>query len=97
MTGRGEEPAARRIVVSGRVQGVGFRFSAQHVAKDLRIAGWARNLPDGRVEVHLQGEPGAMRAMVDWLRRGPVGAAVTLVEEVPAAVEPGLGGFVVRR
>jgi len=97
VTGRGGEPAARRFLVSGRVQGVGFRFSAQHAATDLRIAGWARNLPDGRVEVHLQGERGAMQAMVDWLGRGPAGAEVASVEEVPAAVEPGLASFTVRR
>jgi acylphosphatase len=96
VTGRGEEPAARRFLVTGRVQGVGFRFWAQQVAKRLRVAGWARNLPDGRVEVHLQGGPGAMEGMVDWLRRGPAGAEVTSLEEVPAAAEPGLEAFVIR-
>ena len=97
MSGRGEEAPARHIVVSGRVQGVGFRFSTRYTAERLGITGWVRNLPDGRVEVHLQGEAGAMGEMVDWLQRGPAGAQVTSLEEVPAAAEPGLEGFAVRR
>jgi len=49
------------------------------------------------VEVHAQGEPAAVAAMVAWLGRGPAGAEVSLVEEEPAAVEPGLAGFCIRR
>ena len=97
MSGWGEEAPARRIVVSGRVQGVGFRFSTRYTAERLGITGWVRNLPDGRVEVHLQGEARAMGEMVDWLRWGPAGAEVTSLEEAPATAEPGLEGFVVRR
>ena len=63
----------------------------------LGVTGWVRNLPDGRVEVHLQGEVRAMGEMVDWLRWGPAGAEVTSLEEAPATAEPGLEGFVVRR
>ncbi len=98
MSGRGGEPSGtvRRILVSGRVQGVGFRWSAMARAERLGVAGWARNLPDGRVEVHAQGEPAAVEALVAWLRRGPVGAAVSSVQEEAAAAEPGLEDFVIR-
>jgi acylphosphatase len=99
MSGRGGEPpvAARRILVSGLVQGVGFRFSTVRAAERLGVGGWARNLADGRVEVHAQGEPAAVAALVDWLREGPPGAEVARLDEEPAAAEPGLEGFFVRR
>lgn len=97
MSGRGEDTPARRILVSGRVQGVGFRFWTKITAEGLGITGWVRNLPDGRVEAHLEGDPRAVGKMVNWLQRGPAGAAVTSLEEVPAAAEPGLEGFSVRR
>jgi len=86
----------RRILVGGRVQGVGFRFGAMRAADRLGVAGWARNLADGRVEVHAQGEPAAVEALVAWLRRGPAGAEVTSLHEEPAAAEPGLDEFVIR-
>jgi acylphosphatase len=99
VTGRGGEPLviARRVLVSGLVQGVGFRFSAVRAADRLAVAGWARNLADGRVEVHAQGEAAAVEALVAWLREGPPGAEVTWLQEEPAAVHPGLHDFVVRR
>ena len=98
MKGRGgEPPTARRVLVAGLVQGVGFRYSTVRAAERLGVAGWARNLPDGRVEVHAQGEPAAVAALVDWLRLGPPGADVSGVYEEPATAEPGLEGFIVRR
>jgi acylphosphatase len=89
-------PAARRALVRGRVQGVGFRWSAVEKGSRLGLAGWARNLPDGRVEVHAQGDPAALEALVEWLRVGPMGAAVASVEEVPVLPEPGLEAFEIR-
>jgi acylphosphatase len=97
MSRRSRESSARHILVSGRVQGVGFRWSAQAAAQRLGIAGWVRNLPDGSVEVHAQGAPAAVEAMVAWLGRGPAGAEICRVDEEPAAVEPALEGFVIRR
>jgi len=88
---------ARRILVRGRVQGVGFRWSAMAEGNRLGLAGWARNLPDGRVEVHAQGPEEAVAALVAWLRVGPMGAAVTSLREEPAPLEPGLGSFEIRR
>lgn len=70
----------RRCFVSGRVQGVFFRASAQHKATELAISGYARNLPDGRVEVLLAGTLPAVQAMIDWLHTGPPAARVVQVE-----------------
>ena len=98
MKGRGgEPPTARRVLVAGLVQGVGFRYSTVRAAERLGVAGWARNLADGRVEVHAQGEPAAVAALVEWLRLGPPGADVSGLHEEPADVEPGLEGFTVQR
>jgi acylphosphatase len=71
---------ARRAVVSGRVQGVGFRYSCRHEAQQLGVRGWVRNLPDGRVEAHVEGEEAQVAAILDWLHRGPSFARVSSVE-----------------
>ena len=83
---------AVRLVVSGRVQGVGFRWFARREALELGLAGWVRNLPDGRVEALAAGEPGAVATFVDRLRQGPPGSRVAGVEEEPA-VPPDRDGF----
>ncbi len=64
------------ILVSGRVQGVGFRFFAARQARRLGVGGSVRNLPDGRVEVVAEGDRAALEALVAALREGPPGAAV---------------------
>lgn len=87
---------ARHVLVSGRVQGVGFRWSARAKGEELGLAGWVRNLPDGRVEAWLEGEEGAVRAMLAWLAQGPPAARVRNVEAVERMPE-GLTGFVARR
>lgn len=69
-----------RVRVSGRVQGVGFRYSAQMRARSLGVAGWVRNLPDGSVEAVFEGDVEQVDSMVEWCRRGPGGASVTRVE-----------------
>ena len=93
----GRAAAARRVLVRGRVQGVGFRWSAMAEGNRLGLAGWARNLPDGRVEVHAQGDPDALAALVAWLGVGPLGAEVAALSEEPAVPEPGLEAFEIRR
>lgn len=70
----------RRCFVSGRVQGVFYRASARHKAIELEISGFARNLPDGRVEVLMAGRPSAIQAMTEWLHLGPPAARVLNVE-----------------
>lgn len=65
-----------RVLVSGHVQGVFFRDSTRRVASELRVTGWVRNLPDGRVEVLAEGAEDAVRRLVEWCRQGPEGARV---------------------
>lgn len=71
---------ARRCYISGRVQGVFYRASARQKATELGCAGYARNLPDGRVEVLAVGEPQAVQSLLDWLWRGSPAAEVKFVE-----------------
>ena len=65
---------ARRAIVTGRVQGVGYRFFAERAARDLELRGWVRNLPDGSVETVAEGEEEAIARYFDRLRQGPRGA-----------------------
>ena len=82
----------RRALVSGRVQGVFFRDSSRQQAARRGVAGLARNLPDGRVEVVLEGPPEEVAAVLAWLRQGPAYARVETVEVTEEPVE-GLRGF----
>jgi acylphosphatase len=77
---------ARRAVLSGRVQGVGFRFFAERAAREIRVKGWVRNRHDGTVETVAEGEAEAVRQYLDRLRAGPAGSRVTALDEedVPA-------------
>ena len=72
-----------RCLVSGRVQGVFFRASTRDFAQQLGLSGYARNLPDGRVEVLACGDDAALAALRDWLRRGPPHATVEGLECQP--------------
>jgi acylphosphatase len=69
-----------RVLVEGEVQGVGFRWSAQSVARRLELAGCVRNLADGRVEAIIEGERDKVENMVSWCNKGPMGAYVTNVK-----------------
>jgi acylphosphatase len=73
--------ASARWLVSGRVQGVGFRWFVARHAEEEGLAGWVRNLPDGRVEVVARGEPEAVAALEALLRSGPRSAHVEYVEK----------------
>jgi len=70
---------ARRFVVSGRVQGVGFRYFTQDVARRAGVTGWVRNLDDGRVEAYAEGELEAVDSVERAIRIGPRGARVERV------------------
>jgi acylphosphatase len=78
----------RRAVVRGIVQGVGFRWSCTRAAERFGVAGWARNLSDGGVEVAVEGPVDRVEQMLGWLARGPRFAQVTSVE---VAEEPPVG------
>ena len=79
---------AKRFLVSGRVQGVGFRWFVQDHAAAEGVHGWVRNLPDGRVEALVEGDDQAVLRVERALRRGPSGADVEQVV-VEAAVPSG--------
>ena len=76
---------ARHLKISGRVQGVGFRYSMAQEAERLGVTGWVRNRRDGTVEAVLDGDPDALEAIVAWARQGPRGAQVSGVEVVEVA------------
>jgi acylphosphatase len=75
------ESQAKRFYVSGRVQGVGFRFFAERTAGSLHVSGYVRNLYDGRVEVYATGSAEQLDALRNALQRGPRMAAVDRVDE----------------
>lgn len=79
--------ACQRFRVSGRVQGVGFRFAACAEARRLEITGWVRNLSNGDVEAFACGNADQLLAFGQWLWRGPRAARVTDVVVVDAPIE----------
>ncbi len=85
----------KRVVVSGDVQGVFFRDTCRRVAGEHGVAGWVRNLPDGRVEAAFEGDAQGVERLVEWARQGPPRARVT---EVTVRDEPaeGLATFDIR-
>jgi acylphosphatase len=87
--------AARRFLISGRVQGVGYRYFAERSARETGVIGWARNLDDGRVEVHANGTPAQLDDFEARLRMGPRFADVRSVESSEAPVLE-LSGFHIR-
>jgi acylphosphatase len=80
-----------RVVVSGRVQGVGFRQHVVLEAQRLAVSGWVRNLPDGRVEALAEGDKEAVDSFLAWCRRGP---RLARVDEMKVSWEPHRGEFV---
>ena len=78
---------AKRYVVAGRVQEVGYRFFVERVAQELGLQGYVCNRPDGRVEVYAVGEEEALRQLRDQLEVGPSAARVERVEEQPAPLK----------
>jgi acylphosphatase len=89
------ETVRRRLVVSGRVQGVWFRESCRAEAERHGVAGWVRNRPDGMVEIEAEGPVLAVAALADWAEQGPPRARVDGVESTDVPVT-GTTGFEVR-
>jgi acylphosphatase len=88
-----EELQARRFIVRGRVQGVGFRWFVEREAHILGIAGWVRNDADGSVEVLAQGTRDQLTGLRSRLRQGPRAARVDAVEEAEARPAAGISSF----
>jgi acylphosphatase len=89
---RGGEEMARLYLVSGHVQGVGYRYFAMRTAQRLGIRGTVKNLRDGRVEVAAAGDAESMAAFRAELERGPQGAQVTQIAEGALPVDHDFGG-----
>lgn len=86
------ETVARRVLISGLVQGVGYRYSLAERARDLHVRGWCRNLPDGRVEAFVQGSHAQIEQILTWMQQGPSQAQVEHLDvEDQAVLEPMLG------
>jgi acylphosphatase len=71
-----QPPVRAHVWISGRVQGVFFRQQTARMARELGVAGWVRNLPDGRVEAVLEGRRSAVEQLVEWSASGPRHALV---------------------
>ena len=87
---------ARRYLIAGRVQGVGFRFFVERHAAVEGLHGWVRNLPDGRVEVHLEGDAESVGRVEARLGRGPAGAQVDSMSVDDEAPTGRATGFAIR-
>lgn len=88
--------ARAHVVVSGLVQGVCFRYATEKEADRRGVAGWVRNLPDGRVEAVFEGEEEAVEGMIAFCRTGPPGARVEEVEVRWEAPSGAYQGFSIR-
>ena len=87
---------ARQYVISGRVQGVGFRYFVFDAAARENVHGWVRNLPDGRVEVSAEADADALERFERSVRQGPRGARVDHVDVDERAPEGRDRGFAIR-
>jgi acylphosphatase len=85
-----------RLLISGAVQGVGYRYSCRREAGARSLSGWVRNLPDGRVEALLQGPEPEVQAMIAWCRHGPADAEVAGVDVSYEEAKDDLAGFRIR-
>lgn len=83
---------AKRLLISGRVQGVFFRASTRDAAVQIGVGGWVRNLSDGRVEAWIQGDDHQVGQLVAWCRQGPEYARVDEIEELAVDPDAALAG-----
>lgn len=90
------EPVRAHVLISGVVQGVGYRFSTQDMALLLKLNGWVRNLRDGRVEAVFEGSQDTVEEILRWCHQGPPAAVVKQVD-VEYEQPEGLQGFEMRR
>jgi acylphosphatase len=87
---------ARKFWVSGQVQGVGYRYFAVRVARELGLRGWVRNLSDGRVEAHAAGPAHLLEDFEGRLRQGPPAGEVRGVVVEDASIDDRIEGFDIR-
>jgi acylphosphatase len=84
------------VTVTGRVQGVGYRYAVVDAAEALGLVGWVRNAPDASVDMWAQGDEPALEQLVAFLRQGPRTALVRSVDILPVDPDPLLHTFAVR-
>ena len=89
--------ARRQLIVTGKVQGVGFRWFVRENARRAGLAGWVQNLPDGSVEIAVDGDEAAVDALERAVNTGPTGARVESVARIANDAEPLTTPFSVRR
>ena len=85
-----------QVFYEGNVQGVGFRWSIRHVAKGFDVTGWVRNLPDGRVELQVNGQESEVRAFLDGVMQSELRAHIKKQDVTPLADAPPTHGFEIR-
>lgn len=90
-------PERRRVVIRGKVQGVGFRLWLRNVAQSLSLVGSCRLLDDGTVEAEVQGDRQLVKQFVIACKRGPAEAEIDGIEVTQIAVDPRIGVFLVER
>ncbi len=88
---------SRQVFYEGRVQGVGFRYTTRNIAKGFEVTGWVRNLPDGRVEMHVSGEAEEVDAFLTAIEESELNAHIrkTDLHEIPPLA--GVKGFEIRQ
>ena len=84
---------ACQLRIEGRVQGVGFRYSALHAARRYRVNGWVRNEYDGSVTVFCEGDASSVELFIEWCRSGPSGAFVTDLDITPMTFQDRYSSF----
>lgn len=90
--------ATKHLIISGRVQGVGFRYYTYRSAKELGIKGWVQNLQDGTVETVVTGSQEDVEKMVDKLKEGPPSSRVQNIEEINGQINAdNFNDFTIRR
>ncbi len=92
------QTTSHRVFYSGRVQGVGFRYSVKQVAAGYEVVGWVRNLPDGRVELQVSGEMAEVDAFLHAVAKGQLATHIKQVDREPLPPPPeSWTGFEIRR
>ncbi|MAG13155.1 MAG: acylphosphatase [Spirochaetales bacterium] len=86
---------AYHVILSGRVQGVGFRYSTRQVAVRLGVCGWVRNTPDGSVELVCEGSKDRIERLLKWLKSGPPGSYVTNIDKRQISAQRAFHSFTV--
>ena len=86
---------AFHVIVSGRVQGVGFRYNTRNEAQRRKLTGWVKNLSEGSVEVFCEGDSKDVKSFLHWLKKGPAGAYVRNVEITPIQYKGSYKSFIV--